>query len=408
MRTPESSEECDMALTRASPTNASDAVLLTGVTGFVGMELLTRYLERTDRPVHALIRAPDETSARQRLRHTLSSLYGRDDAYSDRVAAVPGDIETSELGLERSRRESLSERVTEVVHSAASVSFSLPLEESREINVAGTERVLELAEECRRRGGLRRFSYISTAYVAGDHAGEFREDQLEVGQRFRNSYERSKFEAERVVRQHSERLPIQIFRPSIIVGERETGWTNSFNVLYAPLKGFARGAYPAIPARPSTPVDVVPVDYVADAVFELSARPLAGDETYHLVAGPDATTAGRVADLAAGYFRRPPPRFIPPLIYRWLVHPLVIRRIEERKRRALEQSEALFPYFGMRVRFDDRRARSRLREAGVRVSPLEHYFDRLLDFAVTARWGREARGRAEAQGLVRAGEPPRG
>jgi thioester reductase-like protein len=392
-----------MAPTRPRPSNASEAVLLTGVTGFVGMELLSRYLERTDLPVYALIRAPDETAARQRLRHVLSSLYGRDDAYADRIAPVPGDIESPELGLERSRREELSELVTEIVHSAASVSFSLPLEESRGINVAGTRRVLELGEQCRTRGGLRRFSYISTAYVAGDHAGEFREDQLEVGQGFRNSYERSKFEAERLVRQHSERLPVQIFRPSIIVGERETGWTNSFNVLYAPLKAFARGAYPAIPARPSTPVDVVPVDYVADAVFELSARPLAGEETYHLVAGPDATTAGRLADLAAGYFRRRPPRFIPPRIYRRLVHPLVVRRSEGKKRRALEQSETLFPYFSMRVRFDDRRARSRLRATGVRASPLEHYLDRLLDFAVTAQWGRAARGRAEARRHVHTG-----
>ena len=101
--------------------------------------------------------------------------------------------------------------------------------------------MLELAELCRRRGGLRRFSYVSTAYVAGTHDGEFSEDQLDVGQGFRNPYERSKFEAEQLVRAYRGRLPIQVFRPSIIVGERATGWTVSFNVLYAPLKAFAAG-----------------------------------------------------------------------------------------------------------------------------------------------------------------------
>jgi long-chain acyl-CoA synthetase len=367
------------------------------------MELLSRYLERSERPVYALIRAPHEAAAEARLRSALASLYGDTDVYADRVVAVPGDIESPGLGLDRSSRRLLSERVTEIVHSAASVSFSLPLEDARQINVSGTRRVLELGQDCLLgRGGLRRFSYLSTAYVAGDHGGEFREDQLEVGQGFRNSYERSKFEAERLVHDYADHLPLQVFRPSIIVGERTTGWTNSFNVLYPPLKAFARGAYPAIPARRSTPVDVVPVDYVADAVFELSRRPFAGEETYHLVAGADATSADRLASMASRYFGRRPPRMIPPRIYRRLVHPLLVRLSEGRRRRALEQSEVLFPYFSMQVRFDDTRARSRLSPAGVRVSPLEHYFERLLDFAEGARWGRSARGRAEARDATQA------
>jgi long-chain acyl-CoA synthetase len=187
-----------------------------------------------------------------------------------------------------------------------------------------------------------------------------------------------------------------VFRPSIVVGERATGWTNSFNVLYPPLKAFARGALPVIPGRPSTPVDVVPVDYVADAVLELSGRPLAGAETYHLVAGPEATSAGRLATMASRYFGRRPPRMIPPWLYRRVLHPFVLRRAEERKRRALEQSEVLFPYFSMRLRFDDRRARSRLRPAGIAAPPLENYFERLCDFAVRARWGRRQPRRADA------------
>jgi thioester reductase-like protein len=382
---------------RMQASRTDGAVLITGVTGFVGMELLTRYLERSERPVYAFIRAPHEATAERRLRGVLASLYGREDAYADRLAAIPGDIESAGLALSRSQRELVCERVTDIVHAAASVSFTLPLERAREVNVAGTYRMLELGQDCVLSGrGLRRFSYLSTAYVAGDHAGEFHEDQLDVGQGFRNSYERSKFEAERLVHEHSDHLPVQVFRPSIIVGERETGWTNSFNVLYPPLKAFARGASPVVPGRRSTPVDVVPVDYVADAVFELSARDLAGNETYHLVSGSEATTAGRLASMASRYFRRRPPRMVPPGLYRRLVHPLVMRLAEGRKRRALEQSAILFPYFSMRVRFDDRRARWRLRPAGVRVSPLEDYFERLLDFAVRARWGRSQPGRREA------------
>ena len=149
------------------------------------------------------------------------------------------------------------------------------------MNVEGTRRMLEFARGCHR---LERFSYVSTAYVAGEPGGLFREDELAVGQRFRNPYERSKFEAELALRSEGRDLPLQILRPSIVVGDSSTGRTSSFNVLYGPLKAFARGAVPAIPARRDAPVDIVPVDYVADRVHELATHGPNG--TFHLVAGP--------------------------------------------------------------------------------------------------------------------------
>lgn len=376
---------------------ARGAVFLTGATGFLGMELLARYLERTDLHVYALVRPTDDTEPAKRLRGVIEDLSGDPDAYRGRWTAVPGDAEVPRLGIEPGWRQELAAKIGDVVHSAASVSFSLPLEESWRINVAGTRRVLEFAEICRQRGGLSKFAYVSTAYVSGDHPGRFGEDELDVGQKFRNPYERSKFEAERLVREHADRLPVQIFRPSIIVGEQSSGWTASFNVLYPPLKGFAAGAYPALPARPDTPVDVVPVDYVADAIFELAHRPAEPGEVHHLVAGERATTVGRLAERAGRYFRRRPPRLVSPRIYRLLIHPLLVAVSRGWKRRALSRAEALFPYFSMRVRFDDHRSRARLEPAGIRPPRPESYLDRLLDFAVAARWGKRRVTRAEAQ-----------
>jgi thioester reductase-like protein len=379
-------------------TGQGDGVMLTGATGFVGMELLARYLERTDRRVHALVRAADSEQASERLRQTLKTLFGRADVYGDRVIAVPGDIEADGLGIDRASRLQLAGQVSDIVHAAASVSFTLPLPEAREVNVDGTRRLLEFGELCRDRGGLRRLSYVSTAFVAGTHPGEFREDQLDVGQEFRNTYERTKFEAERLVRSYRGRLPIQIFRPSIVVGERPTGWTAAFNVLYAPLKAFDRGAYPALPGRRGAPVDVVPVDYVADAIFALSNSQPAGEgvETYHLVAGRRATTVGHLLELSASYFERRPPRLLPPALYRRLLHPLLVRFTGGSRRRALARSEVFFPYFSMRVRYDDQVSRRRLEPAGIRVSPVEHYFRRLADFATRARWGKVAMTRPQA------------
>jgi long-chain acyl-CoA synthetase len=230
-------------------------------------------------------------------------------------------------------------------------------------------------------------AYVSTAYVAGTHPGSFTEDDLVVGQTFRNAYERSKFEAERLVRRDRRRLPIQIMRPSIVVGEASTGWTQAFNVLYTPLKAFVQGRLPALPARASAPVDVVPVDYVADAIVELADRP-ADEGTYHLVAAGGASTVGELIDLASRHSDRSAPLILPPALYRGLLHPLLKRRAPARRRQALERLETFFPYFEMDVSYDDRRARGALAPSGIEAPPIAGYFGRLLDFAERSQWGR--------------------
>jgi long-chain acyl-CoA synthetase len=377
-------------------TSADGAVFLTGATGFVGMEILARYLEHTDRPVYAAVRGRDRADAERRLRDAVACMFGRADAFAERLRAVPADIERPALGLAERDRDELAARVTDIVHSAASVSFTLPLDRSREINVEGTRRVLELAELCERRGGLRRYAHISTAYVAGTHRGEFGEDQLDVGQGFRNPYEQSKFEAERLVRAHAGRLPVQVFRPSIVVGERTTGWTASFNVLYTPLKAFVRGSLPALPARRSAPVDVVPVDYVADAVFRLSGRPLDGTDTYNLVAGPEATSVGRLIELSAEHVGEREPVVIPPRLFGRVVYPLLARS-SKRRRQGLDRTRVFFPYFAMEVSYGNANARRDLEPEGIAVPPIETYFGRLVDYAKRAEWGRAPVSRAEAQ-----------
>jgi thioester reductase-like protein len=379
---------------------ARGGVLLTGATGFLGMELLARYLERTDRRVYALVRGADDREAAERLQGALRCLFGAGHPYGDRVVAVRGDLTRSRLGL-RGRCDALAEEVSEIVHGAASVSFELGLQDARAVNVEGTRRVLELAERCLERGGLRRLSHISTAYVAGEHGGCFSEDDLDVGQRFRNAYEQSKFEAERLVDGWRGRLPITVLRPSIVVGERESGWTPSFNVLYWPLRAFARGAYLALPARRGAPVDVVPVDYVADAILHLSQVREAEGATFHLTAGAHVSSVGELVELARSFFERPAPRLLEPSVYWRVVHPLLLRSSrDERFRRALERSEIFFPYFATRVRYDDRRCRVALRGSGIAPPPLRSYFDRLVEFAVAAEWGRRPISRADARGTA--------
>jgi thioester reductase-like protein len=334
------------------------AVLLTGATGFVGMELLDRFLSRGERQVYALVRASDDRAAAQRL------------PAHPRLRAVAGDIERPGLGLTPAAADRMTAEVSTVVHCAASVSFEMSLADSRRINVDGTRHMVELAERCK---GLERFSYVSTAYVSGEPPGLFCENQLDVGQHFRNPYERSKFEAEVMLRERGSHLPLQVLRPSIVVGDSRTGRTSSFNVLYGPLKAIARGGISAIPARRSSPVDIVPVDYVADRAHELATD--GPDGTFHLVAGQNATSVGRLLDLAGEHLGKRTPTVLPPGLYRRLLHPLLRWR-----KPGLRRLEVYFPYFSMNVRFDDR---------GLGPGPsVESYFERLIDYAQKARWGK--------------------
>jgi thioester reductase-like protein len=376
------------------------AVLLTGATGFLGMELLARYLERSDRTIFALVRGRDQNEASARLRAAARRVCRDSDAHNGRLVAVPADLEGEDMGIDSRLRDELAEHTSEIVHAAASVSFTLPLEQARRINVDGTRKVIDFAERCNKRGNLNRVSYVSTAYVAGTHHGRFAEDELDLGQDFRNTYEQTKWEAERLVHAHSGSLPVQVFRPSIVVGEHDTGWTASFNVIYAPLKAFARGVYPLVPGRRSAPVDVVPVSYVADAMFELAGRPDAEGQTYHLAAGPQASTVGELIDMSARRFRRRRALALPPRLYRRFVHPLLLRRSKGQRHEWLQRSESFFPYFEMDISYDTRKTRAALEPAGIRVPPLRDYFERLVGYALAADWGKRPLSRAEAASTV--------
>jgi long-chain acyl-CoA synthetase len=366
-------------------------VLLTGATGFLGGEVLARILERGERPVYALVRADSDELAASRLHDVVRSLFGSGER-SKSAIAVAGDLTRPRLGMCDRRRDWLAERVDRVIHCAASVSFTLGFDESRAINVDGTRRVLDLAGVCAARRGIESFVHVSTAYVAGTHPGSFGEDDLDVGQGFRNPYERTKFEAERLVRERAHDLPVQVVRPSIVVGDSRSGWTPAFNVLYTPLRAFSRGAYPLIPARRSAPVDIVPVDYVADGILALAGRP---GTTHHLVAGRRSSTVGEIVQLASANTGRRPPRLVRPSLYRRLIHPVLVRTGREERRRALRRSEIFFPYFAMAVRYDDERAHSALAPRGLEPPPLRSYFDRLMDFARLAEWGRRPHQRHE-------------
>jgi thioester reductase-like protein len=353
-------------MTPAAPADAGP-LLLTGATGFVGMELLARVLEQTDRDVVALVRAADDSAAQARIDELLETLVAPGTRpHRGRVRGVAADLETPGLGISPMQRARITSSVTAVVHCAASVSFTLPLEEARRINVEGTRQMVKIATEAHERGVLKRFVHVSTAYVAGDRTGLISEHDGDVGQGFRNTYERTKLEAEQLVTASD--LPAAIVRPSVIVGDSSTGWTQAFNVIYWPLQAFARGLFPRVPGDPGASLDIVPVDTVANALLELLRGPVRGG-AFHVVAGADTPSNAELATMAAEAFDAEPPVFV------------ALGEDEQAEKLA----GALVPYFSVRSTFDARRARELL---GATPPPLARYFPSLMRYAREASWGK--------------------
>jgi thioester reductase-like protein len=354
-------------------------VFLTGATGFLGMEVLARLLDAGDREVIALVRARDDQAAGERLDGVLGQLWRDPSRHRDRVRAVAGDVTLDGLGITAGQRTSLAEDVGAILHCAASISFDMPLDEARTINVEGTREVIGFARECKALGRLERFVHVSTAYVSGKYEGTFRERQLDAGQEFRNTYEQTKWEAEHIVRAATDLEPA-IARPSIVMGESDSGWTPAFNVLYWPLRAFSRGLFDEIPALPSAHVDVVPVDYVADGLVRLLDVPDQG--VFNLVAGRDAPFANELVELACDRFDRPRPAVVP-----------------EGGPDDDEHGAVYMPYFDMEVVFDDSRTRAAMPD--LRAPRLTEFFNTLIDYAEETRWGKRAMTREEARERVK-------
>ena len=345
-------------------------MLLTGATGFVGMEVLARLLERDDVEVICLVRAPNRAAAETRLAGVYAQLY--DDpppAAIARVSAVAGDISVDGLGLSTRDRDEVLARVTSIVHCAASISFDLPLETARGTNSQGPVRMLELARVLADRGQLRRHVHVSTAYVAGRHHGHFREVDLDLGQGFRNTYEQSKFDGEQAIAQAASELPVVVARPSIVVGDSHSGWTPVFNVIYWPLRAFSRGLMDEVPVDPQGVADIVSVDYVATALIALLELDDVGGNV-HLVAGSDAISNSELIEMACRQFGRPPPRLV------------------AAGSSTLEEAGVYLPYFGIEATLDNDRARALLGPLGIGALPLREYFTRIIDYAERSRWGK--------------------
>jgi thioester reductase-like protein len=369
------------------------AVFVTGATGFLGRYLVGGLLDAGEDAV-LLVRGDDRAHAEARAREALGWFErGYDGLVGGRVRVCVGELGEPGLGLSRADRDAVVAQCDSFLHSGASVRFDLPLERARAVNVEGTRGVLDLAAECQRRGRLRRVDHVSTCYVAGRRTDVVAEDDLDAPLGHRNSYERAKFEGEVLLREAARRLPVAVHRPSIIVGESDFGRTSSFNTLYWPVRAYASGLWRTLPGRRDTPLDIVPIDFVRDAILALRRREDTLGGTFHVAAGADAViTVGDVVSTIERFFpHRKSVRYVDPSLWLRVLSPVLRSLSFGQLRRFLRSFEAYVPYAIGNPRFDNARTAAILGEEGVEIPSVASYFERLLYYAVESDWGRRDR-----------------
>jgi thioester reductase-like protein len=294
----------------ALPRSAPNTLFVTGATGLLG-SYLVRDLALDGRPLAVLARSGRRQSAADRVE---TIFRGWEEALGrplPRPRVLEGDVSLPLCGLDEAAVRWLARNCDEVLHNAASLTFRGPDRDGDpwRTNVGGTRHVLDVT----RAAGLGHLHHVSTAYVCGQRHGVVREDELDVGQAFGNDYERSKVEAEAVVREARHLDTATVYRPSIIVGDSRTGFTSTYHGLFAVLrlghtlltrvvKGATSG--PALVALLGLGMrdgkNFVPVDWVAAVIADAVQRPASRGRTYHLTHPQPLTmdTIGRLVQEA--------------------------------------------------------------------------------------------------------------
>lgn len=273
-------------------------VFLTGFPGFLGSELVRRLLARyaADVTITCLIQSKFRAEAERRV----IEIEAAQPDWNGRIELLDGDITHADLGLSAAYHQHLQDATLEIFHLAAVYALGVTRELAMRVNVDGTRHVLRFAAQC---ANLRRFHYISTCYVSGRHVGFFTEADLRNGQAFNNYYEETKYWAELEVQQAMAKgLPVTIYRPSIVVGDSQTGETQKYDGPYYAFQWILRqgktAVLPDFGNADQYEVNVVPRDFVVNALDYLSAQETSRGQVYHL-SDPQPLTVKGSLDVVA-------------------------------------------------------------------------------------------------------------
>ncbi len=343
-------------------------VLFTGFPGFLGMRLLPRILDlHPGWRVECLVQEKFLDMARG----AVAALEESHAQTRGRIGLVAGDITSAGLGIEAKCARELRHSLVEAWHLAAVYDLAVRRDVGRKVNVEGTKNVLEFLGHAKR---FERLQYVSTAYVSGTARGIFRETDLDVGQGFKNHYEETKFQAEvEVVRSG---LPCTIYRPGVVVGDSKTGETGKFDGPYYVLRMMERMPSPGVffrIGRGFGTVNIVPADFVVEALASLSASATSRGKTYHLCDPLPLCSRELVRMFAEAIGKRFAYLPVPMTLAKACFAPGPVQRFFGLPVEALD-------YFDDPVRHDTTQASRDLGELGIECPRLRDYLERLVAF----------------------------
>jgi thioester reductase-like protein len=348
-------------------------ILITGFPGFLATGLLPRLLrDRPDQDVVCLIERRMRNAAESRL----SGLGAEFEDAKSRVTLMEGDITLPRMGWGDAEFAKVTD-VTEVFHFAAAYDLDLTAEAGQRINVRGTRHVLDLCGEL---PGLLRLHYVSTCYVSGRFPGVFLEEDLESGRDHNNHYESTKQQAEMEVRKRmAGGLPATIYRPAAVVGDSDTGATEKFDGPYFLIRFLLRqprwAIMPTVGDVRQSRVNVVPRDYLVDAMAWISKQPDSIGKTFQLADPDPPTNAWLLDEMARGCGRAVLRVRLPARVARWALRALPPMRYW------LGIPPGAVGYFTHPTRYDVSNTYQALQGSGITCPHMSQYLVNLIEFA---------------------------
>jgi thioester reductase-like protein len=288
------------------------AIFLTGSTGYIGAHVAANLLRDHGAALNVLVRSRDAGEAEGRLWQALQLHLDFPQFYEflqTRVRVFRGDLTEPGFGLDRDEYDRLVHTSDSVIHCAASLNRKSE-KSCLNVNLRGTLEVLTLARHAEHYHGLRRFSQVSTVAVAGKRQNEVVSEDRSIDweRSDYDPYARTKKFCEHMMRVLLPETPKTIFRPSIVLGDSRYAETTQFDMVKAFV--FLAGL-PALPFRPKDKIDIVNVDFVAEAISTLHQKERPEHDTYHLSSGTGSQTFREITSALAAAQNKRAPVFVP-------------------------------------------------------------------------------------------------
>jgi NAD(P)-dependent dehydrogenase (short-subunit alcohol dehydrogenase family) len=353
---------------------------VTGATGFIGKRLVKKLLARKGAAVSFLIRPGSEGKVPQ-----LREYWGVGAA---RAVPVVGDLTRKKLGVSPEDLKRLKGQVDHLFHLAAVYDLSADEESQVEVNVAGTRHAVEFARAI----DAGHFHHVSSIAAAGLYEGVFREDMFEEAENIEHPYFLTKHESEKIVREEC-RGPWTVYRPAMVVGDSQTGEMDKIDGPYYFFKLIQRMRQVLPPWMPAVGleggrINIVPVDYVVDALDHISHQRDIAKRCFHLV-DPVGYRVGDVLDIFSRAAHAPRMNvfvnaallgFIPRSVKKGLLAIAPIRRVRNAVMKDLGLPEDILQFVNYPTRFDSRAAQAMLKGTGIACPNLKDYAWRLWDY----------------------------